>query len=202
MQYHRVSGITRVRRRAMIYQMTARSLLFMCLLYSSESHSTLRDFGDAMQIVNPVIALLSASQEKGVGHFAIIYGEIEAITQGAKYIGNQSQWKLGQRPCCSQNYQGMPSGHTASAWSSAAYVRTFSHDYTYLILPLYASSVATAYSRVRASQHTTGQVVTGALLAEAVTFFNYKLKWSQNYQPRLMFSYGEKQSLLLFLIKF
>lgn len=199
MEYHRCSGANRVRRgRAM----TARSLLFMCLLHSSESHSRLRSFGDAMQMVNPAIAFLTASQEKGIGHFAIIYGEIEAIAQGVKYIGNQSQWNLGQRPCCSQNYEGMPSGHTASAWSGAAYVRTFSHDYSYLILPLYASSVATAYSRVRASQHTTGQVVAGALLAEAVTFINYKLKWSQNYQPRLMVNYGEKQSLLQFLIKF
>lgn len=155
-----------------------------------------------MQVVNPIIAGLTATQEKGLGHFAIIYGQIEAASFGVKYIGNQIQWGVGQRPGYPDNYEGMPSGHTASAWSGASYVRAFSPDYAYLVVPLYATSIATGYSRITSQQHSTGQVVVGALIAEILTFANSKLRWSENYQPKFTFSYGDQQSRVEFFMRF
>lgn len=53
-------------------------------------------------------------------------------------------------------YDGMPSGHTASAWVAASYIRTFSEDYKYLSIPLYLTAAVTGYSRIHAKEHTTG----------------------------------------------
>ena len=48
--------------------------------YAKSRQSPIRSFGDYAQIINPVLAAGFASQEKGFGHFAIIYGhELLAI---------------------------------------------------------------------------------------------------------------------------
>ena len=40
-------------------------------------------------------------------------------------------------------FDGMPSGHTNSAWVAAAYIRTFSEDYQYASVPLYITAAVT-----------------------------------------------------------
>jgi len=61
-------------------------------------------------------------------------------------------------------------------------VRTFSENYKYISIPLYVTAAVTGYSRVKAKEHTAGQVIAGAALAELVTYINSKLDWSNEYR--------------------
>ena len=147
--------------------------------------SSLRTFGDYMQIINPIFAAGLASQEKGFGHFAIIYSQTFAIMHGTKLIAKSGKWRISKRPYIENKkdrYEGFPSGHTASAFAAASYVRTFSDEHKLLSIPLYITAAVTGYSRVKAKEHTGLQVVAGAALAEIVTFVNSKLDWSNEYR--------------------
>jgi lipid A 4'-phosphatase len=147
--------------------------------------SSLRTFGDYIQIINPIFAAGFASQEKGFGHFAIIYSQTFAIMYGTKLIAKSGKWRISKRPYIENKkdrYEGFPSGHTASAFAAASYVRTFSDEHKLLSIPLYITAAVTGYSRVKAKEHTGLQVVAGAALAEIVTFVNSKLDWSNEYR--------------------
>ena len=153
--------------------------------YAKSRQSPLRSFGDYAQIINPVLVAGFASQEKGFGHFAIIYGQSWITMQGIKLVSDKAKWGPSKRPAVrdkKDRYDGMPSGHTNSAWVAASYLRTFSDDYKYVSIPLYITAAITGYSRVHAKEHTTAQVITGAALAEIVTYINSKLKWSNEYR--------------------
>ncbi|OGV28308.1 MAG: hypothetical protein A3F18_03185 [Legionellales bacterium RIFCSPHIGHO2_12_FULL_37_14] len=177
-------------------------LYLLIFLISNFAHAGLTQFGNVMQIVNPTIAGLTSTQEKGMGHFLIVFAQVEILTQAMKFIGEQTTWQASQRPCCLSNYGGMPSGHTAAAWSGASYVRLFSPKYPYLIVPLYATSVATAYSRVQNKQHSSAQVITAAALTEILTVINSSLNWSKNYQAQFSLAYTDTSKDIKFAIKF
>lgn len=145
----------------------------------------LRTFGDYAQIINPVVAGGVASKEKGLGHFLIIYGESLVITHATKFIASSQKLGASKRPTIANKrdrYDGMPSGHTNSAWFAASYIRNFSTEYSYLAVPLYVTAAITGFSRVKSKEHTSLQVVSGAVLAEIVNIFNSKLAWSDNYR--------------------
>lgn len=157
----------------------------------------LRSFGDYAQIINPLLAGGLASQEKGFGHFAIIYGESFVALHGIKYASDKSKWSASKRPSIENKkdrYDGMPSGHTNSAWVAASYVRTFSEDNKYWSIPLYVTAAITGYSRVHAKEHTTAQVIAGAALAEIVTYVNSKLDWSNEYRSSNFYIGGDEVS--------
>lgn len=160
-------------------------LLNSSLATAKTRHTPLRSFGDYMQIINPIIAGSLAAQEKGLGHFAIIYGQTLLGAHSIKLITKSGKWSMSKRPYIEgkkDRFEGMPSAHTASAWAAASYVRTFSDDYKYASIPLYITAAITGYSRVKAKEHTWGQVVGGAALAEIVTYVNSKLAWSNEYR--------------------
>lgn len=153
--------------------------------YAKSRQSPLRSFGDYAQIINPVLTAGFASQEKGFGHFAIIYGQSWVTMQGIKLVSDKAKWGASKRPSVNHKkdrYDGMPSGHTNSAWVAASYLRTFSDDYKYVSIPLYITAAITGYSRIHAKEHTTAQVIAGAALAELITYVNSKLKWSNEYR--------------------
>jgi membrane-associated phospholipid phosphatase len=160
-------------------------------------HSPLRSFGDYAQVINPVLAASLATQEKGLGHFAIIYGQSWGTMHGIKIISNKAKWQASKRPTIEgkkDRFEGMPSGHTNSAWIAASYVRTFSEDYKYMSIPLYLTAAITGYSRVHAKEHTTPQVIAGAALAELVTYINSKLAWSNEYRSTNFYLGGNEVS--------
>ena len=147
--------------------------------------SSLTRAGDIMQITNPILAGVISSQEKGLGHFSIVYGESLAIMGTSKLIGKSSRLAVSKRPSRSgkrARFDGFPSGHTTSAWTAASYVRVFSDDHKMMAIPLYAAAVITGYSRVKARQHTVTQVVMAAALSESVTMINQKMNWSNEYR--------------------
>lgn len=157
----------------------------------------LRSFGDYTQIINPLITGGLASQEKGFGHFAIIYGQSFLAMHSIKYIADKNKWRPGKRPAIDgkkDRYDGMPSGHTNSAWIAASYVRNFSEENKYLSIPLYITAAITGYSRVHAKEHTASQVIAGAALAEIVTYINSKLDWSNDYKSSNFYIGGDEVS--------
>ncbi|PCJ25482.1 MAG: hypothetical protein COA94_06205 [Rickettsiales bacterium] len=158
--------------------------------------SSLRTFGDYAQIVNPLFVAGLASQEIGFGHFAIIYGQSWVSMHGIKLISKSAKWSASKRPNTGNKkdrYEGMPSGHTNSAWVAASYVRMFS-EHKYLSIPLYATAIVTGCSRVKAKEHTTLQVIAGAALAELVTYINSRLDWSDEYQSTNFYFGGDEVS--------
>ncbi len=172
-------------------------------LAENNRKSNLRSFGDYMQVINPVIAGSMASQEKGFGHFGLVYGQTFFIMHGTKLIGKSSKSNFSKRPFINgkkDRYEGMPSGHTASAWAAASYVRTYS-DYKYASIPLYIIATITGYSRIKAKEHTTAQVIAGAALAEIVTYVNNKLNWSNDYRST-DFYFGGNEASASFKFKF
>ena len=155
----------------------------------------LRSFGDYAQIINPVLTAGFASQEKGFGHFALIYGQTFVTMHGIKFVANKNKWRPSKRPSIEgkkDRYDGMPSGHTASAWVAASYLRTFSDDYKYWSIPLYVTAAVTGYSRIHAKEHTAAQVISGAVFAELVTYINSRLDWSNEYRSSSFYFYGDE----------
>ena len=188
------------------------SYLFIFLLilggvnstYAKSRQSAFRSFGDYAQIINPVIASGIASKEKGFGHFAIIYGQSWVAMHGIKLISNKSKWSASKRPNIKDKkdrFDGMPSGHTNSAWVAASYVRTFSDDYKYVSIPLYITAAITGCSRVHEKEHTVAQVIAGAALAEIVTYINSKFKWSNEYRST-NFYFGKNEMSAGFEFRF
>ncbi len=184
--------------------------VFMLVSYTNSCfaaqnrQSPLRTFGDYMQIINPLFAAGLASQERGLGHFAIIYSQTFVIMHGTKLIAKSGKWQVSKRPHIENKkdrYEGLPSGHTASAFAAAAYVRTFSDEHKLFSIPLYITATVTGYSRVKAKEHTGLQVVAGAALAEIVTFVNSKLDWSNNYRAT-NFHFFPKGGAISFEYKF
>ena len=164
--------------------------------FAKSRQSPLRSFGDYAQIINPIIASGLSSREKGFGHFAIIYGQSWVAMHGIKLVSNKAKWAPSKRPSVhdkKDRFDGIPSGHTNSAWVSASYVRTFSEDYKYASIPLYITAVITGYSRVHSKEHTTTQVIAGAALAEIVTYINSKLEWSNEYRST-NFYFGKNEA--------
>jgi membrane-associated phospholipid phosphatase len=158
--------------------------LFSYEVLANKKHHLTRT-GDILQITNPIIAGVISTQEKGLGHFAIIYGESLAIMGISKLIGMSGRLEISKRPSTQGGkcrFDGFPSGHTTSAWSAASYVRVFSENHKMLAIPLYAAAGLTGYSRVKAKQHTVTQVLMACGLSEAVTMINAKMKWSNEYK--------------------
>lgn len=187
------------------------SYVFMFLLilgninstYAKSRQSPLRSFGDYAQIINPVLAVVFSSQEKGFGHFAIIYGHSWITTQGIRLVLDKTKWKPSKRPIVrdkKDRFDGMPSGHTNSAWVAASYLRTFSDDYKYASIPLYITAAITGYSRMHAKEHTVAQVIAGVVLAEIVTYINSKLKWNNEYRS-INFYFGKNEASAGFTFK-
>lgn len=165
------------------------SLLFIknsiSFAQNNNRYDSLRTFGDYAQIANPLIALATSSQEKGVGHFSVIYAESTLVTHGFKLAANQQRWGISKRPTIENKrdrYDGMPSGHTSSAWIAAAYVRAFSEEYKALAVPLYIAAAVTGYSRIKHKEHNLTQVISGAVISEAITYLNKNMNWNTEYR--------------------
>ena len=160
--------------------------------------------GDVLQITNPIIGALVASQEKGFGHFVVIYGESLLFMGALQATGKATKWSVGKRPSRPGKkavYSGFPSGHTTSAWSAASYIRVFPEDHKMLAVPMYLAAGFTGYSRVKSKKHTATQVVAAAIFSEAITMFNYKMQWSNEYRTTEI-GCSEKSAMIRFSFKF
>jgi membrane-associated phospholipid phosphatase len=162
-------------------------LLFLSMINltaHANYRSQVRKIGDYTQIINPIIAASMAPHNKGLGHFALIFIEDTVITHAIKLIGVGTKIPISKRPYAANRngrYDGMPSGHTASAWTAAAYIRHFEEN-KLISIPFYIAAGFTGYSRIKAQKHTTAQVIGAAALAELIVYLNKQSQWSQEYQ--------------------
>ena len=155
--------------------------------YSSYAHSKfIEHSGDALQIVNPLIALMISNDEKGLGHFGLTFGSAIASSVTLKGVGMLTKANTGRRPQRSENpnrrYDGFPSGHTTAAFAAASYIRHYGGKWKIASVPLYVTAAFTGFSRVHSKWHTKMQVAGGVILSEAVMYLTTKTSWSQNYQ--------------------
>jgi membrane-associated phospholipid phosphatase len=121
--------------------------------------------GDSLQVLLPVAALgLSAWHDmdtQGMKQFGVTFGVAEGATEVLKYTVHST------RPCGGSH--SFPSGHTTSAFSAAAYVQQ-RYGATESI-PFYALAGVTGYERVHTHHHRAGDVLTGAGIGIASSWF-------------------------------
>lgn len=135
---------------------------------------TLQDIGDYLQFINPVAGLMIAAHQDRAIHYTANYAQTMLWVGLSKEYGRMTKPRYCRRPCDHANFKGMPSGHTASAWTAASYVRTHK-DWRWSV-PLYGTAVLTAYSRVKYKKHSVIQVTIAAILSEAVVYANKNWK--------------------------
>ena len=144
-------------------------IVFYIIMIINVGHtSTLKKFGDCAQIINPIIAFTVSTQHQGADHYINLHSRSLGIMGASKFIGNKLKVPSSRRPD-SLTYTGMPSGHTTSSWSAAAYVRQYGGEHRWLAVPLYTSALLTAYSRVECKKHTIPQVLVAILLSETMS---------------------------------
>ncbi|WP_294959077.1 phosphatase PAP2 family protein [Sulfurovum sp.] len=127
--------------------------------------SNIERIGDILSVAIPVGAYgatLYLDDEEGEYQFYKSYGTTLAATYALKYTVRE------KRPD-SDNTDSFPSGHTSSAFSGAAFIHK-RYGFEYAIIP-YLGAIYTGYSRVHANRHYTRDVIAGALIGTASSWF-------------------------------
>ena len=125
---------------------------------------TSEETGDAVQILIPAIAFgMSYLQDDSVGRlqFARSFMTTLALTHGLKRAINRTRPNGGSFS--------FPAGHVSAAFSGAAFLEK---RYGWRMgLSAYIAASYVAWSRVDADQHFTGDVLAGAALGIATTYY-------------------------------
>ena len=140
----------------------AGSLLLCTTLYAK---SNAEKIGDILQIAIPLSAYgttLYLDDKEGQMEFYKSYGVSLASTYALKYTVRE------QRPD-SNAKDSFPSGHTSSAFSGATFIHK-RYGFKYAIVP-YLGAIYTGYSRVHSNRHYTRDVVAGALIGVASSWY-------------------------------
>ena len=138
------------------------SLLLCTTLYAK---SNAEKIGDILQIAIPLSAYgttLYLDDKEGQMEFYKSYGVSLASTYALKYTVRE------QRPD-SNAKDSFPSGHTSSAFSGATFIHK-RYGFKYAIVP-YLGAIYTGYSRVHSNRHYTRDVVAGALIGVASSWY-------------------------------
>lgn len=142
----------------------ALTLLFSLNSYAESFNSDWRTYGDYAQVAIPATALFVAwmkDDTEGMWQLGKTVVYTQGITEITKSITNVT------RPC--GGARSFPSGHTAAAFSGAAFL---DHRYGFKYgLPAYIAATGVAYSRVKANKHWKSDVIIGACLAYTVSYF-------------------------------
>lgn len=139
----------------------------LCLISLSNmvaANSTTRT-GDTLQILIPALAFGATfymEDEAGRTQFYQSFGTNLLLTHAGKRITNKS------RPDGSDN-RAFPSGHTSAAFQGAAFIH-FRYGFRYAI-PGYLGAAFVGYSRVDARKHDYADVLAGATLGIASSWF-------------------------------
>jgi membrane-associated phospholipid phosphatase len=147
------------------------TFLFL-LSFNSTSYSksnSVKEAGDIFRYLAPMSAAIGSlyiKDYRGVGELAVSVFLTQGISELSKkaFPTKRPDWKHG----CPKN--SFPSGHVASTFSAASYLRIRYNNPNYYV-PAYTIAVFTAYSRVQAKRHRVVDVFTAAALAEIVSYF-------------------------------
>ncbi|WP_054304060.1 phosphatase PAP2 family protein [Gemmobacter sp. LW-1] len=125
--------------------------------------------GDALQVILPAMAGVCAIRQQRTANFVAGLATTELVTQGLKTATRDS--RIGRRP--NGHDRGFPSGHTSMAFYGAtSLARDCWRDSPVAGALAFGAATLVGVSRVKADQHTVGQVLAGALvgyLAHGVT---------------------------------
>jgi membrane-associated phospholipid phosphatase len=140
-------------------------LLSLLLTTSLFAKSTTERAGDLLALLLPAAAFsttLYYDDREGQIEFYKSYAFTMASTMVLKYSIDE------KRPD-TQERDSFPSGHTASAFAGASFIhKRYGWQYA---LPAYLGAIYTGYSRVDAKRHHTQDVVAGAFLAIASSWY-------------------------------
>lgn len=176
----------------------ARIMLFYALCFCQIAHAgrenQFEQFGDVFRLLPVYVMVVSVAMEdyEGVGQLALGTLGTQLAVEGLKYTFDSLhekkgyEFKFAKRPCC-ENWQGMPSGHSAGAFSAAGYVY---YRYGWKpAIPVGILATLTAASRVEAKKHSVLQVSVGALLAWGFAYI-----FTKEYKPKNMLILPEVES--------
>lgn len=142
---------------------------FLLFTYANISYAKNNDVvfqrvGDILQIAVPAsayIATFIADDNEGRNQFYTSLAANLLITHGLKYSINRTRPDGGGAS--------FPSGHTSAAFHGAAFIhRRYGLKYA---TPAYLAGILVAASRVDADRHYISDVVAGAVLGIAVSFY-------------------------------
>lgn len=141
-------------------------VFFVCLLRAEDNFQKL---GDILRFAPLIPLAISIGIEDYEGAMQLALGtvasqvSVEVIKFGFHTAHTRgASVAFAKRPCCDE-YRGMPSGHSAGAFSAASFVY-----YRYGFrqsLPLIGIGVVTAASRIHAKKHSFAQVLIGGAIS-------------------------------------
>lgn len=162
---------------------------------SDQSIRTIETMGDIFQFLPAFSAgyALYTRDYEGLREFAIGFGTTMGIVLISKGLFQAISKKspnsiyFAKRPN-SANFQGFPSGHTASAFSAAGFLQK---RYGWkLSLPAAILATFTGYSRIKAKKHTVFQVIAGAMLGFSTSYLSAS-KWLDPSKEKISFEAGK-----------
>ena len=143
-----------------------KKIVLICLLSSSLfSKSNTQIAGDVLLVTLPLAVYgttLYIDDKEGEFQFYKTTG----VTVGASYLLKYSVQE--ERPDKSDNHS-FPSAHTSITFASSGFVHK-RYGFKYAI-PAYLASIYTGYSRVQSDKHYTHDVVAGAVLGLATSWY-------------------------------
>jgi hypothetical protein len=142
------------------------NLFIMGASYHTNAKSNTERTGDILQVAIPALSLGSTffmeEDFDGTKQFFKSFITSELATQALKKLINE------RRPngnCCDS----FPSGHTSVAFMGAAFIdKRYGWKYA---VPAYIAATYVGYSRVQSNKHYTKDVVAGALVGIASSYF-------------------------------
>ncbi|MCR4917349.1 MAG: phosphatase PAP2 family protein [Alphaproteobacteria bacterium] len=132
---------------------------------TSYAESTIESLGNYTQVIVPAYAFGLAMNEPdytGAKEFVIQFATMEIAVNGLKYLVPE------ERPDHSDKHS-FPSGHTASAFSGAAFIHK-RYGIKRAIIP-YIAAGFTGFSRVQAKRHHIHDVIAGGAIGGATGYF-------------------------------
>lgn len=174
--------------------------LHFSLQASEQSTRAIEIMGDIFQFL-PAFGggyALYLQDNQGLKEFAIGFG----TTMGIVVLSKTLLQKLGKKSPHAVyfakrpkggNFEGFPSGHTASAFSAVGFLqKRYGWQFS---LPALILATFTGYSRIKAQKHTTLQVITGAMLGFTTSYLSAS-KWINPQQESITFAIDQKRYIL------
>lgn len=147
------------------------ALVFVCFTSLQAKENKFEAFGDLFKLMPLYVAIATISIQDWKGLLQLSLGTLatQLTTEGIKSLdewyarrGNESSMMWARRPGFN-DFKGMPSGHSAGAFSGAAFVY-YRYGWKAAIAPIVLATL-TAASRVQAKKHSILQVSIGAGIA-------------------------------------
>ena len=139
--------------------------LITLIVFALKAPADIRKNGDKVQYAIPAVALTSTlvlSDYEGTKQLVKSFTASQLTTEALKHITRR------ERPDGS-NRLSFPSGHASASFQSAAFIH-FRYGVGYAV-PAYAAATFVAYSRVHSKRHHITDVIAGAALGIAASWY-------------------------------